>query len=86
MPLGLRHVSDSAVLTGQRLVYGHLRVNAVAVAVIVQAIIAAQLAVLAQRRLTSRTLLLVVTSQRERGRENRSNFYTSLSAHAETQL
>lgn len=63
MPLDLRHVSASAVLTGQRLVHGHLGVNTVAVAKIVQAVIATQLAVLTQRRLTGRALLLVVTSQ-----------------------
>lgn len=63
MPLDLQLVSDPAVLTGQRLVHGHLGLNAVAVAVIVQAVVAAQLAVLAQRRLAGRALLLVVTSQ-----------------------
>lgn len=39
--LDLRHVSASTVLTGQRLVHGHLGVNAVTVAVIVQAVVAA---------------------------------------------
>lgn len=63
MPLDLQPVSDSAALTGQRLVHGHLGVNAVAVAVIIQAIVATQLAVIAQRRLAGCALLLIVTSQ-----------------------
>lgn len=63
MPLDLQPVSVSAVLTGQRLVHGHLGVNAVAVAVIVQALVATQLAILTQRPLAGRALLLVVTSQ-----------------------
>lgn len=63
MPIDLQAISDSAVLTGQRLIQGHLGVNAVAVAVIVQAVVAAQLAVLTQRRLAGRALLLIVASQ-----------------------
>lgn len=63
MPLDLQPVSDSAALTGQRLVHGHLGVNAVAVAVIIQAIVATQLAVIAQRRLAGCALLFIVTSQ-----------------------
>lgn len=63
MPLDFQPISDPTVLTGQRLVHGHLGVNAVAVAVVVQAVVATQLAVLAQGRLAGRALLLVVTSQ-----------------------
>lgn len=63
LPLDLQPVSASAVLTRQRLVHGHLGVVAVAVAVIVQAVIATQLAVLTQRPLAGRALLLVVALQ-----------------------